>query len=277
VDFAPAFDFQSRSGNNNMLWMTKNIVCTGLTNGAAGFSTGWNSLKALNDRGALNAIVFFTDGQPNTLHIPLLPFRKTKKTSTEVMCSDKTDRPGVIGTHNLGGTNMAGIFKWAETRFPLPNNDASDWILIDSRNNCYFEDDFGNFAQDLDGIAPVANERDAFGNLLTGYKNVTRGANGMLAVTATNIENAGINALDSAASRARAEAQALGIELVTYAVGLASPTPAEHALMQRVANTKQSAIYDSTKPTGIYVYAEDSSELEHAFASLASDILRISK
>jgi hypothetical protein len=279
TDFAPAFDFQSRSGGNNLLQMTKNIMCTGGTNAAAGFSVGWNDLKALNDRGALNAIVFFTDGQPNTVHLPAIQMRTGAKTGgdDDSRCSDTSPRQGVLATTGNPVSGIAGIFKWAETVFPLPNSSTADLNLITNRSNCNFASNYNHVDEDIKGLAPANSEVDAFGNGLTGYKAVTRNGYALLDDTPQNLENAGINALDNAAARARQEAQALGIELVVYSVGLASPSPAEHQLLQRVANTKQSAIYDSTKPTGIYVYAEDASQLEHAFASLASDILRISK
>ena len=48
--------------------------------------------------------------------------------------------------------------------------------------------------------------------------------------------------------------------MVTYATGFNTDYP---DLMKRIANTTDSMIYDSTKPTGLYVYK--------------SDILRISK
>jgi hypothetical protein len=277
TDFAPAFDFQSRGNGNNMTELTQQIMCTGGTNAAAGFSVGWNELKALNDRGALNAIVFFTDGQPNTLHLPTIQMMTGPKGSSASRCSDTTPREGVLATTGTPVSGFVGIFKWAETRFPLPNNSTADLTLISNKNNCNFASNYNNVDEDVIGLAPANAEVDAFGNGLTGWKAVNRNAQGLLDDTPQNLENAGINALENAARRARAEAQALGLELVVYSVGLASPGPAEHQLLQRVANTRLSEVYDASKPTGIYAYAESASELEHAFASLASDILRISK
>jgi hypothetical protein len=280
VDFDPAFDFQSRSGGANLLAMLPQIRCTGGTNGAAGFSTGWNSLKALNDRGALNAIVFFTDGQPNTLHLPAIQMKTGSKSANEAgRCSDTTAREGVLATLGSPTTDYAGIFKWAETRFPIPSG-SDDLTLIDRNSNCNFKISGTNQVnEDIIGLAPANNQVDAFGNSLTGYK-PSLYANGLLQAGSDGryLEYAGINALDSAARRARQEADALGMELVVYAVGLASPNPAEHELLQRVANTRAAGLaFDPTKREGMYAYAENASELENAFASMASDILRISR
>src|SRR5260370_21675826 len=62
VDFAPSFNFQT-----TLTTMLGNLQCSGFTNSAAAFSTAYATLKALGDLNALNVIVFFTDGIPNTI------------------------------------------------------------------------------------------------------------------------------------------------------------------------------------------------------------------
>lgn len=62
VDFAPNFNFQS-----SMTTMLGNLQCSGFTNSAAAFSTAYQTLKGLADQNALNVVVLFTDGQPNTI------------------------------------------------------------------------------------------------------------------------------------------------------------------------------------------------------------------
>ena len=62
LDFAPSYDFQT-----SMSTMLGNLQCSGFTNAAAAFSTAYQTLKGLGDRNALNVLVFFTDGIPNTL------------------------------------------------------------------------------------------------------------------------------------------------------------------------------------------------------------------
>lgn len=47
--------------------------------------------------------------------------------------------------------------------------------------------------------------------------------------------------------------------------------------MKRVANTKDSTIYDSTKPTGLYIDTQHANELQSAFLQIASEILRLSQ
>ncbi len=69
-DFAPTQDFlDSAHGGANSLStvVLPQLVCTGYTNAAAAFSYAYSILKGLGDLNALNVILFFTDGQPNTL------------------------------------------------------------------------------------------------------------------------------------------------------------------------------------------------------------------
>jgi hypothetical protein len=283
-DFDPAFDFQSRAAPNNLPEMLKKINCTGGTNAAAGFSLGWSKLKALNDRGALNAIVFFTDGQPNTLHLPAIQM-KGSKAGTTGYCSNTGPRNGVLATTGNPSSDYVGIYQPYETLFPLANTSTADLRLITTSNptnpsssGCRYVSDQSDVSDDIIGLAPSTSEVDAWGNSLVGYKPSSR-SGGLLQAGSNGqyLEYAGINALDNAATRARAEAAGLDLELVVYTVGLASPNPAEDLLLKRIANTRDSNIFDPTKKEGIYAYASNPTELEAAFASMASDILRISK
>jgi len=46
--------------------------------------------------------------------------------------------------------------------------------------------------------------------------------------------------------------------------------------MKRLANTADSTSYDGTKPTGLYVYASTTADLQGAFVQIASQILHLS-
>jgi hypothetical protein len=119
---------------------------------------------------------------------------------------------------------------------------------------------------------------DINGNSFVGYKTPINRSSGRIRINdTTTITNMGINALDNAAQRVRTLSAANGLDVVTYCIGLGGPGAAEDILLQRVANVPESPIYDSSKPRGMYVYAENAAQLQMAFASLASDILRISK
>ncbi len=61
-----------------------NLNCTGFTNAAAGLTTGVNALLAntTNNQFALNVIVFFTDGEPNTMTFGVNTPHQTTATPT---------------------------------------------------------------------------------------------------------------------------------------------------------------------------------------------------
>ena len=115
-----------------------------------------------------------------------------------------------------------------------------------------------------------------------GYKTVESYASGhpyagKIKLTASNIENAAVNAVDNAAIRMRAKTLNPGVAINVYVVGLGGAGAAEHELLKRIANTKDSSAFDSSAPTGLYLYAPSSSQLGMAFAQIGSEVLRLSK
>ncbi len=266
VDSPPSFNF--KSGGVNVMTMIDSIVCIGGTNSAAAYWSAWQQLSAINEPNTLNVILFFTDGQPNTLHMNNL---KVNPAST---CVDKSDKNGVI---TPAGAQVWGIFQAMEPNPPPARN--PDWVLIPGSNGCKYASNFRDVKLDIISLAPAgaANEKDAFGNSLTGYKPVNR-TGGLIRIDeAATVTNAGTNAFDDAAQRVRTLSAASGLDVFTYCIALGgAPAPAENTLLKRVANTDTSPIYDSTKPMGLYILASNPDQLEQAFSQLASDILRIS-
>jgi hypothetical protein len=202
---------------------------------------------------------------------------KVKASST---CTNKSDKNGVI---TPAGTATWGIFQALEPGMPARN---PDWVLIPNSGGCSYASSFQNVTNDIESLAPAgsANEVDVFGNSLTGYKTVNpRDGSGRIKLSgaasdgALIVTNAGTNALDNAAARVRSLSSANGLDVYTYSIALGgAPAPAEDVLMRRIANTVDSPIYDSTRPTGMYILAANQGQLEQAFSQLASDILRIS-
>jgi len=271
VDFAMANDFKSRSGVN-LPTMIDNISCIGVTNSAAAYWLGYQQLVAINEPGTLNVILFFTDGKPNTLHMPNLQIKSTSS------CSNKSDRNGVLAP---AGSQVWGIFKAIESQPPPAPN--PDWVILSGTpgsSGCAYASNFASVTSDVVALTKTgsANEVDVNGNSLTGYKTpLYRDGSGRLALDATTLTNAGINALVNAADNARANSVSLGLDVVTFAIGLGGPGAAEDEMMRRVANTYDSPAYNSARPVGTYVYAEDASQLDQVFSQVASDVLRISK
>jgi hypothetical protein len=61
-----------------------------------------------------------------------------------------------------------------------------------------------------------------------------------------------------------------------YAIGLGGVGEADSDLLERVANDRDSAIFDPNSPEGLYVYAPNPAALNEAFVRIASEILRYS-
>jgi Flp pilus assembly protein TadG len=94
------------------------------------------------------------------------------------------------------------------------------------------------------------------------------------------ITNAGINALDNAAQRARADAATRNLGLVVYAIGLGNaPGGVNNLLLARVANDPDTTNLpaNTSYNDGIYVFSPDATQLNQAFNQIASEVLRLSK
>jgi hypothetical protein len=274
IDFPIATNFKSRSGTT-LPAMINNITCNGGTNSAAAFWTGYQALVATPEAGVLNVLLFFTDGQPNTIHMTNM---EVKSTST---CTSKTAKEGVIAPSS-NGSDVLGIYRADPVSLPpIPTSGNGDQRVISGSSNCAYNSNAANVPNDIVALtrSGSANEVDIFGNSLTGYKTSITRVSGRISIASnTTITNVGINALDSAALRARNDANSRGLDLMIFAIGLSNTIgAAEDTLMNRVANTTASPVYQSDRPTGLYVRADNVSELQNAFGKLASDIMRFAK
>ena len=271
VDFPIASNFKS-TGGTTLPQMINNINCIGGTNSAAAYWTAYQSLIATPEAGVLNVILFFTDGQPNTVHMTNMEVAGTSP------CQNNAGKDGVIAPSS-NGANVLGIYTPVPSGLPPV---AADQTFIANSTNCRFATNgAANVVNDIVALtrAGAANEVDVFGNSLTGYKTGILRTNGRIRINDNaTIVNVGINALDSAATRARDDAASRGLNLATYAIGLSNNLgAAEDTLMNRVANTAASPIFNSARPTGVYIRADNASQLDEAFAQLASEVMRFAK
>jgi hypothetical protein len=345
VDFAPETNFASASPDN-MVSMLNSLYCYGYTNAAAAYWTGYRQLVDIDDQGALNVILFFTDGMPNTITFGIAPDgtdnRLPVKTQTTPLswslagynirnksaCRDSEGRtsssPSWSPTPFTGVISYsAGIYKKDAPGFPA--SQAFDAQRIDSTQgnhggcafHAHFNDSWTIFyggspsrAIAGPGFLPVFDiaylpEEDIFRNRTASafgggaalaamrrypnsgswpaeYRNKIRvddiaTGSGLLGVSDT-ITAAGINALDYAAQRARADSVARDLDVVTYVIGLGNaPHGVDNMLLQRVANDRAADNFNSAHPAGVYLFAPTTAQLNQAFAQIASDVLRLSR
>jgi Mg-chelatase subunit ChlD len=185
-----------------------------------------------------------------------------------------------------------GVFVEQATSSSDHNNTFQPMITTSS-SGCSFNSNNQYSRRD---IAYIPNE-DNYGNSTLGQA----GDPSPAAYPGTNTWYAGRNRVDrpdavaiaarntalDAAGRIRQDALGGDYNVITYAIGLGIPepppagmaniAPADHEFMRRIANDPASPTYNSSEPTGLYVFAPDNTQLNLAFARIASEILRLAQ
>ncbi len=252
------------------------IVSSGNTGTSQALWQAYNALANLNQPGALNVILFFTDGLPNGITADFI--RPVDLRTNPSTCSPlATTMQGWIAQINgfsdsgcPGANCVNGLFSPG----PLATASTQDGGVI-SGTGCQFVGNAKNVYKDFKSIPT----QDIYGNQTnpaSPYKSVDLTGIGK----PSQIGAASSNAADQAAQRMRAGTLNNIVPLVD-AIGFVdspgAPEKPDPVLMKRVANTQDSPIYDSTKPTGLYILANDQDELQAAFLQIASQILRLSQ
>ncbi|MBI4892041.1 MAG: VWA domain-containing protein [Acidobacteria bacterium] len=313
VGYAPSKNFKSTNPTLDSVIST--ITCTGGTSSAMAISEAYNQLVTINEPGALNMILFFTDGVPTALtaYWPVKKLSDTRYgdgsssysnaastyTYPKSTCYDAAgrantssswapqDRLGVMAT--IGSADAAtGASYGVYARYTTGVNAADVSINgatsgNESRQGCNFGSGTTNLTRVRRDIAYIPTQ-DAYGNA-TGccYDNaITTFPNGhsyqgkFRPDKPINIGAAARNATDNAATRIRSDSN---LTPTFYVIGLGDPggaDPPDEVLLAKIANDPVSPSYTRTQPTGLYVFAPDNTQLNQAFARIASEILRLS-
>ena len=234
------------------------MTCNNYTNTSQALWQAYDALATLNQPGALNAMLLFTDGLPTavTQDFPVKPSPDT--------CTPKTIT-GVITYQPRGVSNMD---------YP-PDQQA-----VSGAQNCGFlTSNLGNHLQ----YAPLTdhwqNPLDTGGGY-TRYQSVTHSGSG-LSFSSTNIEHFSTNAADSAGWRIRSgvlSASSGGslAGIVIYTIGYGASS--DPTLLKRIANDATlSPNPVAAGAQGKYRYAGDLNQLNDAFMAIASEVLRLAQ
>ncbi|HXK02594.1 MAG TPA: VWA domain-containing protein [Verrucomicrobiae bacterium] len=246
------------------------VVCTGATSSAQALWQGYQQLVGLAQQGALNAIVFFTDGRPTAV-TESFPIKNNSN------CSSKTAKLGVL-TLGYNGTTpqySMGLYNQNAPAQPF----SSDLTLISSKTNCAFASDQTRVSSDVQ-YAPTT---DYWGNSLTAtaYRSTTTSGAGLDVGSAQNVENFSTNAADHAALRIRrgdpdptqGNKSLSGVTIYTIGLG-----DVDDVLLKRIANDPSlSPNPVAAGNQGRYIYAADATALDLAFTRVASQILRLAQ
>ena len=292
VDYKPTYYFKSGSPTVNSVINT--LVCVGATSSAQGLTLAYNQIKTLNQPGALNVILFFTDGQANAI-IATYPIKDQPDTRYNYV-NTSTLQPAPKSTCNTndvlyGGftvftntANFTGVTGGVYDATPSPINGGAGAPPVISAPNCYFTKPgaYGNYNA-YQGRADVAYipGSDFNGNLTTGYKPADTFPNGpyvgkIRPDSPQAIRYAAMNAADSISKAIRSDAT---FGIVTYTIGLAGnePIPMDTDFLERLANDPNASNYNPSQPQGKFMLATDNASLADAFNAVASQILRLSK
>jgi Mg-chelatase subunit ChlD len=244
------------------------VICTGGTSSAQALWQSYQALASLAQTGALNVILFFTDGRPTavTANYQIL---------SGSSCTSKAAKLGVLAA----GADLAGVFGLYE-RNGLTQPMSSDLrpLATDSANCSFTKNDPNTVRADVVN-APLT---DYWGNSLnppTAYRNVTRSGTGLSIATGQNVENFSVNAADHAALRIRrGDADPINGSLagvMIYSIGLGD---VDDVLLKRIANDPSlSPNPVASGNLGRYVYAADATQLDLAFTRVASELLRLAR
>ncbi len=200
-----------------------------------------------NSRSTLRIIVFFSDGAPN---IVSGNFDNSGTTRTGGLWSQGSSPSQPTDLYTIN--RISSDAKSYSNITKLPTTDYTGTINLASFNN----------ARTLSGN-PVTNTgcnvNRAARNMVENVANAARGGTGSDAVTIYSI--------------------GLGAMLRSNEVSTCGYGQSEWGenILKRLANTADSDKYQSAQPTGMYIYAEDATQLNSAFQKVRSMILRLSK
>ena len=261
VDASLATVFKTNIGN-----VLNGLTCIGGTSSAQGLWQGYDQLVALNQTGALNAILFFTDGYPTAV---------TESFPVRGSCGGGTNKLGVL---TFGGAALFGLYN-PQAQSPI-GSDLN--VMSGNISGCAFASNQNNVGTDV-SYAPLT---DNWGNSLTttGYKSTTPSGAG-LALNATNIQDFSTNAADDAAYRIRsgvadpAQGNKSLSNVTIYTIGLSNaPGGIDQTLMERIANDPSlSPNPVAAGNQGQFCNAASPTDLNECFMQVASQMLRISQ
>lgn len=295
-DYALNTYFKSSSPNLNST--LSQLVCTGYTTTAEALNLAYTKLHALNQPSALNVILLFTDGQPDsivgTFQVKTSeddsdryqwsnPTQLANPSAPSTCSSTTTVGPGVLidadGAPDATGYT-AGIYPDTPTAISYSSPYIAPASTI-SASGCAFTNttSYPTYTGTVRQDVAYLPSSDAFGNLLTGYKALDYYGAGPYSGyprvdTPRSVMYAATNAANNQANSIRNN----GIVIYTIGLGGTPEQAIDTDFLKRVANdpTLPSSEYNSNQPTGLFVYATAGS-LGQAFEQIASLILHLSQ
>jgi Flp pilus assembly protein TadG len=307
----PDTNYATAQAGGDMLDMITAMQSGGDTGTAEALSLAYIELQKGHNRdlalygvdSRLNAIVFFTDGQPTSLAVNLNTTGTSAGSSIKsagTACTYKTtataadEMIGWIGDWGFGSANgySSGLYLLASrdnnTALWWMQNPSGDINLISPTTpigGCAYLHGIGQNGSTKTDLTDLAHlpTFDLYNNSTTDsfytqswiYQQSNVAYDPTQVTSQYHLGIAAWNASDNAGTTIRTQ-NAMG-PIVIYTIGYTGDGGVDTALLQRLANSQDSPSYNATQPTGEYVVANSSAEVLAAFYSVASSILRLSK
>ena len=300
VDFAPSLTFKT-----GLTAALNSLQCAGDTSTAQGLYLGYHQIQTvINQPGALNVILLFTDGQPNAIVAPFviksLPDTRYDAANTSQLvptpasgCNASDKLLGVISdasaetATNETGLNPTGYTAAVLSSAGVPISSNADPTTIAAPGCAFPNPAWGYSVYGRRDIAAIPSQ-DLYGNSTLDRPNLMpqldifpsgNYANQIRPDMPRTVRWAAFNAADSMATIIRNDPT---YTTLIYTIGLqGNETMAiDQDFMKRLANDgtyPPASNYDATKPSGRFILANNAAELAQAFQTVASQILRLSR
>ena len=274
---------------------SQQVGSSAATNSPEGLWLAYAELLRVSDANPINAIVFFTDGQPSAYTASFNVRTSSGGSSSTPYCSS-SPKEAVIGALQSGADFYEILGFWrraASTPVALGNYFGSTYdhyIVSGCNNNSNNFAPYGNNVESIFGSGCLPTSWTATHGSLSRSFSISTGpysvnqCNSYLKSTSTDwtsrnyrgtqVHNAAKNLTVNMAVAARADALLGGGRV--YAIGLGGwGYPADADFLERVANDMDSIYYNASQPAGLYFYAPTPSQLQQAFNQVASEIFRL--
>jgi hypothetical protein len=278
------------------------MVCVGATSTEQGLSLAYKEItNVIKQPGALNVIVFFTDGGANSVYANF-PIKNSVDSNSRYDYYNTSSYNNYPASSCTSTTTVLGVYTdlsqslnltgWtAGVMDPTPSGISGGSgnppaVSGSTTTGCLFTNNNNSLGWGPgEGRADISSipATDADGNPTsgTGYKVPYTYPNGPYAGKIRSdspqaIRYSAMNVADNMAQTIRSNTT---YNIVTYSIGLSGneAIPMDTDFLARLANASVASNYNSNQPVGQFILAADNASLADAFNAIASQILRLSK
>ncbi len=308
IDFALSSGFKTNDTAKNLI-LNQTVPTAAATNSPVGFWLAYAELLRVADPAALNAIVFFTDGQPSAFSSQF----RMKTSGTGPKCTSSTEEGTVASSQSSTSAQFSNVLGfWNRNAGPVPVNGGNTQYDMQVNPRCsnlgsspaeygdnvelafdsaqpwpstWTATEAGPISRTFcikPGAAGCSGDAGDFFYSVTDsrlFNNSTSTSNTQF--RGTNVHNAGKNLALNIAQTARRDAALGGVNV--HAIGLGGwGYPADDAFMKRLANDPSDSYgvvvtTAADEPQGTYTYAPSAAELKDAFNKVRSEVMRLTR